>query len=549
MFLRLVLYPHRSILRKLIAESGNFMKRSIPYPLLFITAILLDRIVTSSTQLGLNQSLRALSILLLSASLAMLLIKYFIRDWHRAQFIVLMMPVTLIVYRSAHSLLKTNFPPQATSLGIGLMLPLGLLYAILVSRKLWKHIQNPARLTSYFSLLSVILLGLQVGRLGEDSYHSFTSIDSSQGTTIPVTGNDFELEEGSLPDIYVIVLDGYARQDVLQNIYKHDNSEFIAGLERRGFYVANGSHSNYVQTPYTMASFWNLDYLPTWNSSYEYEKYLYKPIQNNRAFQALDQIGYTTVSLAGDMHYTEIKDADVYLSKFLPLNNFETYLLMDSPLEPLSNIFKLDIPVSSYETHRQRVLYQLDTLKKIPADISGPKIVYAHILAPHPPFVFNQNGDARELQIPFTLADGTEFQGGREEYLNGYREQVKFVNQEIMEVIDDILAKSKTPPVIVMMGDHGPASMFGWKFENPGCIWERTSNLYAILLPGHQNDGIVYPSITPVNTFRVIFNTYFGTELPLLEDNSYMMVWHEPTKKMDITNATDSLHGCTLSDE
>jgi len=42
------------------------MKRIIPYPLLLIMAIVLDRVVISSSQIGIG-SLRALFILLLSA--------------------------------------------------------------------------------------------------------------------------------------------------------------------------------------------------------------------------------------------------------------------------------------------------------------------------------------------------------------------------------------------------------------------------------------------------------------------------------------------------
>ena len=297
-----------------------------------------------------------------------------------------------------------------------------------------------------------------------------------------------------------------------------------------------------------MASFWNFDYLQTWDSSYEYAQYLFEPIQNNRVFHSLDEIGYTTVSFEGAVHYAEIKNPDVYLSDFLPLNNFETLLPIDSPLEPLSNIFDLGVPVQTYKTHRQRVLYQLDTLKEIPASIPGPKIVYTHILAPHPPFVFYQNGDIREPQQPYTLAEGIdEGQGAEKEYWNGYQEQVKFINREIVKVVDVILKKSESPPIILLMGDHGPASMFKWNFETPGCLWERTSNLYAIFLPGHENDGTVYPSISLVNTFRVIFNTYFGTDLPLLEDRSYLVYWYQPTLKVDITSARDTFEGCTIS--
>ena len=524
------------------------MKRSIPSPLLFITAIILDRVVVSSSQIGLNQSLRALIILLLSAFLAALIIQYFIQDWHRTQFIVLMIPVTLIAYRSTYSFLKNSFPRQATEFGIGLILLLGLLYAIIVRRRVWKSVRKPGQVTAYFNIVFVALLSFQLVRLGQGGSYNFLNMDHSQVPVISTTKPELELKKGMSPDIYVIVLDGYGRQDVLRKIYEHDNSEFINQLEQRGFYVANDSHGNYVQTPFAMASFWNFDYLRQWDSSYDYGEYLFQSIQSNPVFHMLDEIGYTTVSFEGASGFTQIKSSDVYLSNFLPLNEFEALLLIDSPLEPLSNIFDLGISIPTHETHRQRILYELKTLKNIPTSIPGPKIVYAHMLLPHPPYVFDQNGNPIEPPRPYGIWDGNEYKGNREEYWKGYRDQVMFANTEILSVIDALLTKSDTPPIILVMGDHGPASMFNWNFETPGCLWERTGNLYAILLPGQQDESVVYPSITPVNTFRVIFNTYFGADLPLLEDKSYMTFWQQPNKKVDITIARESLDGCTIPD-
>jgi len=47
-----------------------------------------------------------------------------------------------------------------------------------------------------------------------------------------------------------------------------------------------------------------------------------------------------------------------------------------------------------------------------------------------------------------------------------------------------------------------------------------------ILIPppkvSHAIDrDLLYPTIPPVNSFRIVFNTYFGTHLPLLEDINY----------------------------
>jgi hypothetical protein len=163
---------------------------------------------------------------------------------------------------------------------------------------------------------------------------------------------------------------------------------------------------------------------------------------------------------------------------------------------------------------------------------------------PHPPFIFDRSGNAVQTSKPYSLWDNTYFIGGLEEYKRGYVEQVIFINREILQAITSILVRSETPPIIVLMGDHGSASVFDWNLDAPKCTWERTSNLYAILLPGHLADGTLYPTITPVNTFRIIFNTYFGANLPLLEDRSYMMSWQRPTLNIDITDQRDIRDDC-----
>ena len=524
------------------------MKRIIPYPLFFITAIVLDRVVISATQIAMGESLRALFILLLLTAIISFIVNYFTKDWHYTNFKVLMIWAMFLAYRSLYGLLKVSFPEQAYYLGFALVPFLSIVFTLIVSQRVWKSVHHPARVTYYFSLVFTLLLGFQVVRLAKDVYNVLMTTGQPQSAITRPGIDNIHLQNKQSPDIYVIVLDGYARQDVLQNLYQHDNSEFINQLEKRGFFVASNSHSNYVQTVYSMSSFWNFDYLPSMSSSSDFIHYLRKSIQNNQAFRLLDEINYTTVSFEGEMDYTEIKDSDVYLSNFLPIKRFEGLLLADSPLEPLSDAFDLAIPIPTYKNHRQRIQYDFDTLKEIPVSIPGPKIVYAHILAPHPPFVFDQNGNTLQNRQEYALWDESEYRGGYEEYWKGYGGQVTFVSTEIIKVIDAILAKSKTPPVILLMSDHGPASMFNWNLNTPGCLWERTGNLYAILLPEHLNNEIVYSSISPVNTFRVIFNTYFGTNLPYLDDKSYLLTWQQPTVKIDLTDVRDTGKGCTVSD-
>jgi hypothetical protein len=86
------------------------------------------------------------------------------------------------------------------------------------------------------------------------------------------------------------------------------------------------------------------------------------------------------------------------------------------------------------------------------------------------------------------------------------------------EIVPKIIANSETPPIIVIQGDHGPTVA-----SNPR---SRMSNLNAYLLPGKEMS--VYPTITPVNTFRLIFNEYFGQNLELLDDVSLYSDYTDP---------------------
>lgn len=452
--------------------------------------------------------------------------------------------VMLIFYRFAYRLIKTDLPQHADNLAFLLLLLICVVYLFIVGKKVWQCIHNPVRFSFYFTLVFGLLLSFQFIRLGSDLYKLVMSQTHTQTTAISDMTQKIDLKGDTRPDIYVIILDGYARQDVLESMYGYDNSEFTHQLDELGFYVADQSHSNYVQTAYSMASLWNFEYVKPWNAIYDYNQYLMKPIQNNRTYRLLKELGYTTVSFESEVDYTEIKNSDIYLSDFLSLNKFESLLLVDSPLEPFNNTFKLGFPIPSYSTHIQRTRYDLQALKEISTSIPGPKIVYAHIVTPHPPFVLDQNGNPIQKQALYSLWDDTTYTGGLDEYRNGYVDQVIFINQEILSVVSDILAKSTTPPIILIMGDHGPASQFTWHLDDCGCVWERTSNLYALLLPGHQSDETLYPTMTPVNTFRVIFDTYFGASLPLLDDRTYMMTWQQPTVNIDVTGKRDSQASC-----
>lgn len=130
----------------------------------------------------------------------------------------------------------------------------------------------------------------------------------------------------------------------------------------------------------------------------------------------------------------------------------------------------------------------------------------------------------------------------KEQYLN----QLAFVNKKVEGLIDEILSKSEIPPIILLQGDHGSASTFGdsnsadwdgvdWEHPTEIMLRERMRILNAYYLPG-QGSALLYDSITPVNTFRLIFNSYFDSNYQLLDDRSYYSNYERPYKFVDVTD-------------
>jgi len=146
--------------------------------------------------------------------------------------------------------------------------------------------------------------------------------------------------------------------------------------------------------------------------------------------------------------------------------------------------------------------------------LPGPKFVFAHIVSPHPPYIFDAQGNFNDVGF----GEHDEKNLKPEEMSALYRGQVEFIDAQILEVVRVILEESKVPPIIIIQGDHGP--LVKDRFI-------RAPILNAYYLP--NGSAHLYPSISPVNSFRVVLNDYFGQNLPMLEDLSrYSADYRDP---------------------
>lgn len=340
--------------------------------------------------------------------------------------------------------------------------------------------------------------------------------EGAEPATPRVDSKDFSLDReealsvvgrGALPDIYYIVLDGYARDDVLLADYGFDNTPFLDWLRSRGFYVAEESSPNYISTIESLASSLNFRYLeqargearPGRLSSIR--STLHDRIHDSELIRVLRTHGYRLVAFDSGLTSTTIRNAEVFLRPSYGLGEFHMELLGSTLLAPLLDLFE--------RIHAARVEYTLGQLESL-GGAPGPKLVFAHLLVPHPPYVFDAEGALVDDGLPFSFR---QRRLPHDVYVRRYTDQVRFINDRMKRIVDAILAASRVPPVIVIQADHGP----GFGAEGEQYLRERVRILNAYYLPGGGRSRL-YPSVSPVNTFRVILAEYVGADLPLLPD-------------------------------
>jgi hypothetical protein len=432
-----------------------------------------------------------------------------------------------------------------------ILLPVAFLFMALSLIWIWKLVRDPSRLIIFFGWMVAILCIMTFFSLGR-YYYSITINRPPANSNKPSTQASVptSVTPASSPSIYYIILDGHGRQDILQELYGYDSSEFIKFLKGKGFFVGDSSHTNYDQTLLSLSSTLNMQYLDTIGLPEESVKagraWLAEKIRDNLVLNILVKQGYKIVSVSSD-YETAPDDANISYNFDTTPNAADAKRLMGPSeveqlfiastmarvINDLGWFPKITDDQSLYLFHYMQTEYIFNKLSQIP-DLPGKKFVYAHVMVPHPPFVFGPDGSYKINTLPYSLADGTDYLGTQQGYINGYRAQVEYVDKIMEKVISDILSRSSQPPIIIIQGDHGPGAYLDWKSVEKTNLNERLSILNAYYFPGGHSDSL-YASITPVNSFRVLFNEYFGLAYPLLEDKSFYATWKNPFNFIDVT--------------
>lgn len=535
------------------------MKRHWPvHPILFAAYPVVSLLAANLGQVSDSMAVRALILCVATAAILTVVLRLVVGDWGKAGLITTGVVIVFFSYGHVYGLVK-SWSVATVVLGRHRFLMV-LALALLAAWCVWvlRRRTGEQGLSVFFNAAGLVVVAIPVVSIL--AYHlTPRSYEARSEPAGPASAEPGPAGGAApQPDIYYIILDGYARHDVLMDNYACDNSAFLAALDDLGFTVAGESRSNYLMSVLSMASSLNLEYLDAlaerMGPSSDDLRPLADMLAHSRLREFLQARGYRMVAFDSGWPLTQVEDADVYLSPdalsrsstvlFGPPNEFELLLLRSTLLRSLldkyqSQVRTVDSPLEApFSRQRERLLFGLDELGDIPG-WDGDYFVFAHLVIPHPPFVFGPNGEPILHDREYSFSDGSAFEGTRQEYIQGYCGQVAFISTQIQSLARRLIEHSDPPPVILLQADHGPRLNLDWHDADRTDLREAFSILNAYYVMGEAAPAL-YPSITPVNSFRLLLNQLFGEGYELLPDESY---YTDSFRPYDFQNETERALG------
>lgn len=465
-------------------------------------------------QIPLSSIYRSVILSGILGTIILLICRAFLRNWQVAGIAATVIIIFFLTYGHLYNFLEDL---EIGGFLIGRHRYLVALWLILASLGVWWAMRKSGKyssLTSTLNLISAILVIMPVGQLIFYEVRT-TKVQNPEFVESQGQGSLYQIKKpntAQLRDVYYIILDAYGRSDILLNSLGYDNSSFLRKLEAMGFYVATCAQSNYSKTDLSLSSTLNMEYLPTLDPALTPDNTdrvpLWNLVKDNQVKMMFHEMGYRTIAFETGFDFSHLNDLDVfYAPQRKGFTEFEILYVRTTLARLLDDAGLLArFHYTPEDRKRELILFDLEKLQEIPL-MPGPKFVFAHMVIPHQPFVFGPNGEASV--IPERVIKGNTYYTAHD-YELGYVNQARFINDRILQVVESIVENSSVSPIIIIQGDHGPSH-----FNES----TRMGILNAYYFPDAQ--PALHPNITPVNSFRVLFNTYFGTEFSLLKDMSY----------------------------
>ena len=512
----------------------NYIKFIIIHPIL-IALYPVFFIYSQNIHLILIQGIIFPTLIILGITIALWVgIKYILKNTRKSALLSSLYVFLFFSYGHVFNILKSNLTQEYFILiHVFLLITYAsvIVFATYYFVKTHRKLNNITTLTNVISITLVSLVLLNIGAL---NFENFSDFEDEMNAPI-ILGNNFK----DLPDVYYIMLDEYAPLRTLNIFYNYDNSDFIEFLQERGFYVTKNGHSNYAETFLATASTLNMKYV-NYLSDIVGEESLdqrvpYQMISNNLVMKNFKSIGYEIYNFdSGWWGTRSLQIADVNLCSKNQNMDFHTlYKIKQTSILRVFDVFIKD-PTSKifHQERRDRIHCQFDEITKIKQETEKPVFVFMHVVAPHDPYVFGPNGE--EVNYKYTFGPtGTGYLDPSEEKI-AYINQLTYLTKILKETIIKLLESSDNLPIIIIQSDTGPDVGF-IDTTNEVQQVSRMSIFNAYYFPNEQYD-LLYNDITPVNSFRIVFDSHFQTNYGIVEDKVFFSPYEKPYTLIEITD-------------
>jgi hypothetical protein len=470
-----------------------------------------------------SETIAPAAVILFFTCFMLIMFRFVYRDLKKAGILVSTFMILFFSYGHIHDVVLAHGIIKSVMARNMLLLVAWSMILLLIGYTLLRTSKDLVNFTKLFNIMGIVLVVISLFNITMKMIKSSPQMDVARLDIEGLKIDNVEPNAGAkdrLPDIYYIVFDRYGNEGVLKNYYSFDNSEFVSYLTSKGFYVASQSTSNYINTSLSLASSLNMQYIndimENMKKKSNESRLLFALIQDHAVFRFLKSKGYKYLHFGSWFQPTrKNKYADEnYNVSLLP--EFSMVLYRTTMIYPIGA--KLRILDKRSECWK-RIMYKFDKLAEIP-NMKEPTFVFAHMIIPHYPYVFNADGTFLERHIEETRSRKRK-----------YVDQVKFVNKKIRKLVDQLLSKSEIPPIIIIQADEGPypdryeanLSCFNWAKATNDELKEKMGILNALYLPD-VDKRLLHPSMTQLNTFRIVFNCYFKTKMKLLPDENWVSI-------------------------
>jgi len=401
-----------------------------------------------------------------------------------------------------------------------LLLALIVVAAFLVERRAipgrlqlpWRRLNQGGRILAAIASIAILIQSVQVGAVPvlARSLVAETPLRSPSADTAGARTD--------LPDIYVILLDGYARHDALEQVFGLDDGPLLRGLASRGFTVSAEARTSYPITVQVLMSMFHAALLsdipglrPLLDGTYAGTEIglTHAIVQQNPVFDDLRAAGYEVDGISSGFAQLSLRETDRFIDSG-QINEFEVAILRRTIAGDVLNLVAPDFVASQ---QRDRIMATFRTLGALAAERPRhPRFVFAHVPSPHPPWVFNADGTPRASGDVNTIFEEMPDTTGLTEaqLRTAYAGSVEALWQPVLNAVDAIDRASATPPVIVVFGDHG-----SWVGALPGDDRLRFLPLLAAHLPAGRPPLPGDEDL--VNVFPDVLNPILGSSLPRVD--------------------------------